>query len=289
MELCTNKREKMKGNVEVGRNVSALMQPTMPKKCSDLGTFSIPCTKCKCNFDAMLDLDTSINVIPSSICRSLRLGALEPIGIVTQLANRSIAHPLGILDDMVMQVSDMISPIDFYVLDMKDELSSKGCKLILGRPFLKTTKTKIVVHAGTLSMEFGHNRVEYNIFVVMKHPTQNHLVFYLDVIDQLGDYYINLHSEFPDFDDFTDYDCTCTRLTECPICLQISSVINASARVVDIIESVAVQSPLLSIVQPLQPPVIIANKPQTEQKEWLLQELKKLGDFYEHLVKHSNL
>ncbi|RDX91566.1 hypothetical protein CR513_26436, partial [Mucuna pruriens] len=34
-------------------------------------------------------------------------------------------------------------------------------------------------------------------------------------------------------------------------------------------------------------PIIIANKLQVEQKERLLQDLKKLRDFYEHLVKHS--
>ncbi|RDX69208.1 hypothetical protein CR513_51708, partial [Mucuna pruriens] len=77
-ELCINKRMKLKGDVEVGRNVSALIKsekvsplirPTMPKKCS------------KCNFDVMLDLGVSINSMPSSVYRSLRLSALESIGI----------------------------------------------------------------------------------------------------------------------------------------------------------------------------------------------------------------
>ncbi|RDY11681.1 hypothetical protein CR513_03614, partial [Mucuna pruriens] len=40
---------------------------------------------------------------------------------------------------------------------------------------------------------------------------------------------------------------------------------------------------------PLQPLVITTNKLQAEQKERLLQDLKKLGDFYEHLFKHSTL
>ncbi|RDY05937.1 hypothetical protein CR513_10161, partial [Mucuna pruriens] len=50
-----------------------------------------------------------------------------------------------------------------------------------------------------------------------------------------------------------------------------------------------VQPPLPSIVQPLQPKIIIANKLQVEQKERLLQDLKKLRDFDEHLVKHFTL
>ncbi|RDX82481.1 hypothetical protein CR513_36720, partial [Mucuna pruriens] len=133
---------------------------------------------------------------------------------------------------------------------MKDELSSKGPTLILGKLFLKTAKTKINVHVETNCMEFGDIRVKYTIFKAMKHPIENHLVFYLDLIDQLGDEYINLYFEFSNFDDFTNCDCTSTRLI---------------------------------------PPVITVNKLQVEQKERLLQDLKKLENFYEHLVKHSAL
>ncbi|RDX94637.1 hypothetical protein CR513_22956, partial [Mucuna pruriens] len=113
-ELCTNKRKKLKGDVEVGRNVlalikneqvSALIQPIMPKKCGDPNTFSVPCTIGKCNFDVIVDLGASINVKPSSIYKSLRLSVLEPIGIVIQLENRSIAHPLGILEAVLSLIT----------------------------------------------------------------------------------------------------------------------------------------------------------------------------------------
>ncbi|RDX77482.1 hypothetical protein CR513_42390, partial [Mucuna pruriens] len=79
-------------------------------------------------------------VMPSLVYKSLRLVALVPIGVVIQLANMSTTHPLGILEDVLVQVSDKIFPVDFYVLDMNDELSSKGSTLILGRSFLKTIK-----------------------------------------------------------------------------------------------------------------------------------------------------
>ncbi|RDY06408.1 hypothetical protein CR513_09602, partial [Mucuna pruriens] len=147
-ELCTNKRKKLEGDVEVGRNVSALIKseqvstfihPVMPKKCSDPITFSVPCTIGKCNFDVILDLGTSINVMPSLVYKFLRLGALEPTGIVIQLANKSIAHSLGILENVLVQ----------------DGLPRKRPTLILCSPFLKTARTKIDVHVGTLSMEFG--------------------------------------------------------------------------------------------------------------------------------------
>ncbi|RDY08435.1 hypothetical protein CR513_07333, partial [Mucuna pruriens] len=48
-----------------------------------------------------------------------------------------------------------------------------------------TARTKIDVHVGTLSMEFSDNLVQFNIFEVMKHPTKDHSLFSLDIIDEL--------------------------------------------------------------------------------------------------------
>ncbi|RDX82171.1 Retrovirus-related Pol polyprotein from transposon opus, partial [Mucuna pruriens] len=202
--------------------VSALIQPSMLKKCRDLGTFIVPCTIGKCTFaNAMLDLGASINVMSSSIYRSLKFGDLEPIGIIIQLANKTIAHPLDILEDVMVQVNELIFPADFYVLDMEDEPSSKGSTLILGRPFLMTTRTEIDVHDETLSMKFGDSIVQFNIFEAIKHPIQNHYVFRLDVIDVLVNDYMQLcsglssFSEFSDFANFVDFgnlvgfECTC--------------------------------------------------------------------------------
>ncbi|RDX73885.1 hypothetical protein CR513_46432, partial [Mucuna pruriens] len=165
-ELCVHKRRKMKGNRELGGVVSSLMKnnPTvLPKKCQDPGIFSAPCTIYDCTFaDAMLDLGASINVMPASTYRSLNFGDLEPTGMTIQLANRSIVQPLGVLEDVLVQVNELIFLADFYVLDMEDEPSGKGSTLILGRPFLMTPRTKIDVHVGTLSMEFSDTLVQFN-------------------------------------------------------------------------------------------------------------------------------
>ncbi|RDX66394.1 hypothetical protein CR513_54841, partial [Mucuna pruriens] len=111
-ELCTHKRKNLKGDVEMARNMSALIkseqvssliQPTMLKKYRNPSTFIVPCTISKCTFDSMLDLGTSINVMPLSIYKSLILGDSEPTSVVIQLANRSTTHPLGILEDVLVQ------------------------------------------------------------------------------------------------------------------------------------------------------------------------------------------
>ncbi|RDY10831.1 hypothetical protein CR513_04585, partial [Mucuna pruriens] len=211
-ELCVHKRRKMKGNREIGGVVSALTRneeltagapQELPKKCRDLGIFSIPCTIGECTFaEAMLDLGASINVMHASIYRALNFGDLEPTGMTIQLANRSIVQPLGVLEDVLVQVNELNFPTDFYVLDMEDETSGKESTLILGRPFLMTSRTKIDVHVGMLSMEFGDTLVQFNIFEAMKHPTEDHSLFGIDMTEELVEEYFQPESCSGDIEDF---------------------------------------------------------------------------------------
>ncbi|XP_031272549.1 uncharacterized protein LOC116131037 [Pistacia vera] len=155
-ELCTSKR-KLKGNevVSVGENVSIVLQRKLPPKCKDPGSFTIPFIMSSISFEkAMLDLGASINVMPYSIYLDLNLGALKETNIVIQLADRSKAYPKGVLEDVLVQVNELIFPVDFYVLEMKDVTTMKTMPLLLGRPFMKTACTKIDVYNGTLTMEF---------------------------------------------------------------------------------------------------------------------------------------
>ncbi|RDY04011.1 hypothetical protein CR513_12321, partial [Mucuna pruriens] len=152
----------------------------------DPGIFLVPCTISGCTFvDAMLNLGASINVMPTSVYKSLKFRDLGPMGMTIQLANRSTVQPLGILEDVLVQVNDLIFLVDFYVLNMEDETSGKGSALIMGRPFLMTAKTKINVYVGTLSMEFEDNLVQFNIFEGMQHPIKDHSLSRIDVIDEL--------------------------------------------------------------------------------------------------------
>ncbi|RDX79907.1 hypothetical protein CR513_39608, partial [Mucuna pruriens] len=212
-ELCVHKRKKMKGSVQTGGIISVLTrsedstagaQP-LPKKCRDPEIFFIPCTIGDCTFtDAMLDVGASINVMPTSIYKSLNFGDLEPTGMTIQLANRSVVQPLGVFEDVLVQANELIFPADFYVLDMEDETSRKGSNLILGRSFLMTSKIKIDVHAGTLSMEFSDTLVQFNIFEAMKHPTEDHSLLGIDLIDELVEECLQLGSSSEDNSNFAE-------------------------------------------------------------------------------------
>ncbi|RDX61901.1 hypothetical protein CR513_59823, partial [Mucuna pruriens] len=87
-------------------------------------------------------------------------------------------------------------------LDMEDETSGKESTLILGRPFLMTARTKIDVHVGMLSMEFGDILVQFNIFEVMKHPTEDYSLFGIDLLDEIVEEYFQLNSSSEDIKKF---------------------------------------------------------------------------------------
>jgi len=75
-------------------------------------------------------------------------------------------HPAGLVDVLV-RVNELIFPTDFYILEIEGDSVFSKSTIILDRPFLKTTRTKIDVHSSTMSMEFGDNVIKFNIFDAM--------------------------------------------------------------------------------------------------------------------------
>ncbi|KAJ9173939.1 hypothetical protein P3X46_017022 [Hevea brasiliensis] len=187
-ELCTTKRKlRNNENISVGENVSALIQQKLLPKCKDPGSFSIPCRIGDSKFErATADLGASINVMSNSVFQTLNLGPLKETSVIIQLADRSNAYPLGVVEDVLVQVGELIFPTDFYILDMEDSVpTSKSALILFGRPFLKTAKTKIDVDDCTLTMEFDGETVKFNIFDAMKYPANDHYVFSIDVVDTI--------------------------------------------------------------------------------------------------------
>ncbi|KAL7608217.1 hypothetical protein Lser_V15G10269 [Lactuca serriola] len=143
-ELCISKKN-LKGNqtVKVGENVSAMLQKRLPKKCKDPGVFTVPCKMGNLFVPhAMLDLGASINVLPYSSYKTMGIGPLAKAGVIIQLADRSLVHPKGVLEDVLVQVNELVFPADFYVLNMGDENTPQSSSILLGRPFMSTTKQK---------------------------------------------------------------------------------------------------------------------------------------------------
>ncbi|XP_073121882.1 uncharacterized protein [Henckelia pumila] len=111
-------------------------------------------------------------------------GSLLETDIVVQMADKSTIFPRGVIEDVFVQVSNLIFPDDFYVLDMKN--NDLNSPTLLGRPFLKTSKSIIDVDNGTLTMEFEGEITKFNIFDTLKNPSCESDVNILDVNDHLS-------------------------------------------------------------------------------------------------------
>jgi hypothetical protein len=149
--------------VALTEDCSAIILNNMPKKLQDPGSFSIPFVVGRKTFTALCDLGSSVSVLPSTASQILQLGTLKPTAMTLQLADRTLRKPVGILEDVPVQVGNFAYPVDFVVLEMEDNAES----MILGRPFLATAGAIIDVKGGTLKLQFGLEQAKFS----MKHAT----------------------------------------------------------------------------------------------------------------------
>ena len=129
-------------------------------------------------------LGASINVMPRSVYETLGLGDLKDTRVMVQLADRSTAAVLGVAEDVLVKVNGLVFPADFYILEMGDNADSSA--ILLGRPFLRTARTCIDCHSGTMSMEFDNEKITFNIFDTIKYPN-DYNVSSITIIDEIDE------------------------------------------------------------------------------------------------------
>ncbi|XP_048229310.1 uncharacterized protein LOC125369930 [Ricinus communis] len=152
-EILSNKRKlEDLGLVTLNAECSTVFQSKIPVKRRDPRSFTIPCLiGDKLKLLALADLGPSINLMPSSLFEELGLSTskLTPTRMSIQLADRTVKYPKGIIEDVLVKVNKFIFPVDFVVMDMNGE---SDVPLILGRPFLATSKALIDVSSGKLEL-----------------------------------------------------------------------------------------------------------------------------------------
>ncbi|GJV65788.1 reverse transcriptase domain-containing protein [Tanacetum coccineum] len=98
--------------------------------------------------------------IPKPKAKKPKLGleALTPTRMTLELANRSITHPMGIADDVVVRVNGFTFLADFVVVNFEPD---PRVPIILGRPFLRTAKALIDLYEETLILRVGKEELVY--------------------------------------------------------------------------------------------------------------------------------
>nr|GEX00156.1 reverse transcriptase domain-containing protein [Tanacetum cinerariifolium] len=128
----------------LNENCSAVVLKKLLEKLGDPGRFLIPCDFSELdNCLALADLGASINLMPLSIWKKLRLLTLNDTKMVLELADRTISKPTGVARNVFVKVGKFYFPADFVVLDF---IADPRVPLILGRHFLSTAHAIINVH-----------------------------------------------------------------------------------------------------------------------------------------------
>ena len=124
-----------------------------------------------------------------SIFRRLGLGEAHPTTITLQLVDRSLKHPRErgggggvVIEDILVKVDKFIFLADFIVLDMEED---KEIPIILGRPFLATSRTMIDVQKGELKLRVQDDEVTFNVFKSLRHPSESDAFFLVETVEAI--------------------------------------------------------------------------------------------------------
>ncbi|GJZ80367.1 reverse transcriptase domain-containing protein [Tanacetum coccineum] len=163
---------------------SAILQNKVPPKLGDLGSFLIPCNFNKAfSCSALADLSASINLMSYSLYTKLSLETLKTTQMSVRLTNRSFQYPVGIDENLLVEVGKFTFPADFVILEMEED---NKFPLILGRHFLHTTDAVIRVKQKQFNLRVRTERMIFHIDSAMKHSYSiNDTCFSIDVIDEI--------------------------------------------------------------------------------------------------------
>ncbi|GJW71285.1 reverse transcriptase domain-containing protein [Tanacetum coccineum] len=109
---------------------------------------------------ALADLGASINLMPLSVWKKLSLSELTLTRMTLELANRSVAYPIGVVEDVFVKVGKFHFLADFVVVDYHVD---PRVPLILRRPFLRTARALIDVHGEELTLRVNDEAITFKV------------------------------------------------------------------------------------------------------------------------------
>nr|GEX03457.1 reverse transcriptase domain-containing protein [Tanacetum cinerariifolium] len=182
--LLTNKDKLFElAKVPLSENCSAMLLKKLPEKVRGPGKFLIPCDFPGMEVcHALADLGASINVMPLSIWKKLSLPELTPTRMNLELADRSITHPKGVVEDVFVKVGKFHFPTDFVVVDFE---ADPRVPLILGRSFLRTNRALIDVYREEITLRVNDESITFNLNQTIRYSStyDDNSVNRVDVID----------------------------------------------------------------------------------------------------------
>ncbi|GJV62785.1 DNA-directed DNA polymerase [Tanacetum coccineum] len=126
-------------------------------------------------------MGASISLMLYMIYEKICLGEPKATRMSLELADRSIQYPRGIVENVLIKVDKFILPIDFVILDMPED---SRVPIILGRPFLATTRAMINVFNKTITLRVGDDEVIFDMDQSIKRsPAEDDECYGVDDLD----------------------------------------------------------------------------------------------------------
>ncbi|GKB88238.1 hypothetical protein Tco_0960510 [Tanacetum coccineum] len=128
--VATKPRIEEDEEIRMNPRCSALLQNQLPLKEQDPGSFILPCSIGRLDFNnALADLGASISIMPLSMYKCLGIGKLKPINMT-------------------------------IILDMVEDLRMP---ISLGRPLLATSHATVDIFRKSISLEVGNEKVVFKM------------------------------------------------------------------------------------------------------------------------------
>ncbi|GJT96800.1 putative reverse transcriptase domain-containing protein [Tanacetum coccineum] len=124
------------------------------------GNFEIPCNIGGLkHMNALVEQGSDVNVILFSTYMKLTNERPVETDNRLSLASHSYIYPLEIAKDVLVVVAEYVYPINFMILDIKED---EKRTFILGTSFLTTAKAVIKFDKGTINLTFGKSKISFH-------------------------------------------------------------------------------------------------------------------------------
>ncbi|GJT25333.1 retrovirus-related pol polyprotein from transposon TNT 1-94 [Tanacetum coccineum] len=136
---------------------------SIPQKDKDPGSFTLNCLiNNVCFNNVLVDLGSSVSVMPLSTYLNLGLGELAHTKLTIELADRTVKYSKGIAENVLVSIGKFTFHVEFIILDMPEDIK---VPLILRRPFLSTARAKIDFYKRKITLRVGEERI---VFISVK-------------------------------------------------------------------------------------------------------------------------
>ena len=191
--LSKKRKSAEEGIVNLTATCSAVIKRGLPEKMKDPRSFTIPCTIGEFEFQKTLyDSGASINLMPYSVAKKLSFGEITPATVTLQMADRTLAKPEGIIEDVLVKVGKFIFPADFIILDMEED---SQVPLLLGRPFLSIGAALIDMQKGILTLRVGEETADFNLILRNLDKERDDIKLVEDVYVNNSDFYYDCNDQ----------------------------------------------------------------------------------------------